>query len=198
MAHWGGGLATAWSSSLILVYYFATSSGTTLPVSSVPSITINRSNSGRPEPCAQATSTLDTRNEHLSRCQNPQAPANARLTSFNCPWRDREQGFVLVHDTTVQWGPRGVRQAAQLVARRIRARLCSPSSEPAHTRESEQQVVFEAAAGCSQKELQEGRRLTSTLPTPALASSILFCARDLLPMFTCGGFCKHSIKTNGS
>jgi len=64
--------------------------------------------------------------------------ANARLTSFGCPWRDRQQGFVLVHDTTVQWGPRGVHQAAQLVAHRIRARLCSPSSGPPHTREFEQ------------------------------------------------------------
>jgi len=39
--------------------------------------------------------------------------------------------------------------------------------------------------GC-QKELQEGRRLTSTLPTPALATSILLgCGLPLV--FTCGG-----------
>jgi len=48
------------------------------------------------------------------------------------------------------------------------------------------------------KELQEGRRLTSTFQTPTLASSMLFCARDLLPVFTSGGFCELSIKTNGS
>jgi len=48
------------------------------------------------------------------------------------------------------------------------------------------------------QELPEDRRLTSTLPTPALALSILFCARDLLLVFTCGGFCEFSIEINGS
>ena len=44
------------------------------------------------------------------------------------------------------------------------------------------------------KELPEGRRLTSTLPTLALALSILLCARDLLLVFTLEGFVNFQSK----
>jgi len=44
------------------------------------------------------------------------------------------------------------------------------------------------------KELLEGRRLTSTLPTPALASTILFCARNSLLVLLVKGFVNFQSK----